>query len=240
MAKGRPKKEGVERGSTGKITTAAYLAAKAAKKAEKKAEYDRNSADVVKWARMCAIIRELAFDARLSGVCGRMMLMERPARLSVKEFAASVRLYGILMDYDRLVLGLNRSIQAQNMNKAVGISCSIDAPSESVKAAAARWIEVQGVMATAGKDCPSATMALVREEQWEGRIPLAIAGLRALAQHWGISEVQESKVKRALDILFNGPSLHHLETKCSELQSALDDMREELRKERKKTARAAA
>ena len=196
--RGRKPIEGVERGSTGQIKTAE----KNARRLAQKEIVDRNAAEVVKWARMAYVIRELAVDPRMGSVCGRMLLIERPARLNAKEFEASVRLLGVLDDYDRIVLGVKRAAQAQDVNKTVGLSCGSETPQAAIKAASARWIEAQGVMAAAGHGCASATMALVREEAWENRLGLAIAGLRALAHHWKIADVPEPRIKRAVEAVF--------------------------------------
>ncbi len=195
----RPKKQNVERGVTGKIKTAAY----AARRAAAKEETDRNAADVAKWARMAFVIRELGADARLASVCGRMLLIERPKRISAREFEASVRLAGVLDDYDRLVLGVKRAAQAQDVNKAVGLSCGSETPQAAVRRASAAWVEAQGVMGLAGPSCASATMAMIREEAWQHRLDDAIAGLRALVAHWKLNEVSEPRIKRAVEAIFS-------------------------------------
>ena len=195
----RPKKQNVERGETGRIKTAAYTARRAAQKEET----DRNAADVAKWARMAFVIRELAVDARLESVCGRMLLIERPRRLTAREFEASVRLAGILDDYDRLVLGVKRAAQAQDVNKAVGLSCGAETPQAAVRRASAAWVEAQGVMGLAGPSCAAATMALVREEAWQHRLDDAVAGIRALVVHWKLNEVSEPRIKRAVESVFS-------------------------------------
>ena len=195
----RPKKQNVERGETGRIKTAAYTARRAAQKEET----DRNAADVAKWARMAFVIRELAVDARMESVCGRMLLIERPRRLTAREFEASVRLAGILDDYDRLVLGVKRAAQAQDVNKAVGLSCGAETPQAAVRRASAAWVEAQGVMGLAGPSCAAATMALVREEAWQHRLDDAVAGIRALVVHWKLNEVSEPRIKRAVESVFS-------------------------------------
>lgn len=198
MAKKRGRKalEGVDRGETGRIKTQtpAYVAARAARKEVA----ERNVDEVVKWARMFAIVRELAANPRMGSVCGRMVLIGKPAPLSEREFAAADRLGGILDDYDRLVLGVKRAAQAQDVNKAVGLSCGSETPETAVKRASAAWVEAQGVMGLGGPGCASATMALVREEEWQHRLGLAIAGLRVLSEHWGLAAVPESKLKNAV------------------------------------------
>ncbi|MDR3449537.1 MAG: hypothetical protein P4M15_07310 [Alphaproteobacteria bacterium] len=201
MAKKRGRKpiEGAERGETGRIKTQspAYVAARAARKEID----DHNTADVVKWARMAYVLRELAVDPRMESVCGRMLLIGKPTQLHPREFAAAVRLLGVLDKYDRIVLGVKRSAQAQDVNKTVGLSCGSETPQEAIKAASDAWIAAQGAMGLGGVGCASATMALVREEAWEGRLGLAIAGLRVLAHHWKIDDVAEPKIKRGVDYI---------------------------------------
>ena len=174
----------------------------ATQRAARREQIDRDAACVVRWARMAMIIRELAIDPRMSSLCGRMLLIEQPYRLGAKEFEASVRLAQVLDDYDRLVLGVKRGAQAQDIDKAKGLSCGGETPAAAIRAASAAWVAAQGAMGLGGHGCASATMALVREDGYQGREQLGIAGLRALAVFWKISDVPEPRIKRAVAAIF--------------------------------------
>lgn len=198
----RPKKENVERGANGAIKSSSK--ASYATRLAKKEQADRNAAAVVKWARMKEVMMKLAVDPLLQSPCGQMLLIEHPARLNAAEMAAAERLLEILNDYDVIVLGVRRSAQAQDIVSVKGGNLGAGPSPEAVKRASDKFMEAEGILGRAGPGVASAAKALVRDEDWRHRLDNAVAGLKALAREWGLREVPEPKIKRAIEAAFRG------------------------------------
>ena len=187
-----PMKQGVPRGSDGKIKTSYRLA----QKKQKAAQEEHNVRAVARLRRLKVIIAALLEDGFLESPCGQMWILEDPVRIDATEYEAASRMHRILINYDRLVLGVNRSVKAQNLAAARGSSVRNEPDPEAVREASAKLMEVEGILGRAGPDVACATKALVRGEDWRRRVGVGILGLRALCKAWGLYDLPEPALKR--------------------------------------------
>lgn len=209
-SRGRPRREGVERGATGKIKTGVYLVEQS--KASAKAAEDIHS--LARWRAARIIVERMLQEPKLASPLGRMFLLGVPIKISKAEFEAGVRFGQILDAYDRVVLGINRDPKAQDINGARGRALR-EGPGEDevnraisnfshaeqalfdVREALVRMADGVEIPLGPGADLVNATKALVRGDDWERRAAFAVVGLKALARYWSLDGVQETKIRRA-------------------------------------------
>lgn len=207
--RGRPRHDGVERGETGRIKTAAYVV----QQSRKSAQAENDARALGRWRAARAVIEALYPDTRLTTPIGRMFLLGVPLSINEAEFEAGTRFEKILARYDRLFLGVGRSPKAQDITAERGSSLTLGPDPEVVADAVARFKGVEAALlgvkrATirladgttfelgAGADLFGATKALVLGEDWEARAAFGVVGLKALARFWTLDQVPTAKIRR--------------------------------------------
>lgn len=157
---------------------------------------------VARWARLRDIMSHLIRDPRLGTLMGKMMILQSPLAITPAQFEAGCRLAQRLEEYDVQVLGVRRSVAAQDVNKAGGKSLSAGISSEEAKAITNRMMECEGALAQRCADRGASCKALV---QGSGSIPSfsdAVAGLDELAKLWALDKLPPDRIRREGDKLF--------------------------------------
>lgn len=207
--RGRPRKEGVERGETGRIKSSVYTV----QQSRKSAQQDADARALGRWRAARAIVETLLPDTRLATPLGKMLLLGAPFSINEAEFEAGSRLFKIMERYDRIFLGVGRTAKAQDIGAERGSALTLgpdpwliekivadyraaEAAFFKISKAEVRLADGTQFACGPGADIIGATKALVRGEDWERRAGVAIVGLKALARHWGLDEVPKAKIRR--------------------------------------------
>lgn len=208
--RGRPRRDGVERGAGGKIKTAVYTV----EQTQRAKKADEDVLALARWRAAKIVVEKMLAEPRLASPIGRMFLLGAPLQISEAEFEAGVRFGKILDAYDRIILGVVRDPKAQDVNAARGRALR-DGPSDdlvsqtignlqqaekglfNVREATVKMADASEIRLGPGADLVNATKALVRGEDWERRAAFGVVGLKALARFWGLDAAPPTKVRRA-------------------------------------------
>lgn len=211
--RGRPRRQDVERNAAGRIKPSVYRMGRAERRAAMDGLMnDENSLAI--WRRIRDLTLSASIDARLGTKLGRMFVVSDPISISAHEFEAGLRFAQILFDYDRLVLGMHRTAQAQNLARTKGLAWTEENPKTIQRAGNALMLcltalggrEVTRYYKDQVEDRPvmvrdgvcAVTEALCRDEL-VGDPKAAKTGLQLLAQHFGLYDGRTERLQRWQD-----------------------------------------
>jgi len=212
---GRPRKDGVERNSAGRIKASVYRDLNRNARQEHKSD----ALEMAKWQRLKTGVLSSAVDPRLRSLLGRMFVLGNPQPIDAQMFTAGARLEQLLFTYDVRVLNLYRGVQAQNLARERGLSLAEEDTTLAKEAANAyatimtvlgshpsrtfdRYI---GEIISAQPDAIArATFGICRNGGEDAlrsppELALAVQGLKRVAQYWGLYDDTSGRIKRWRD-----------------------------------------
>lgn len=206
---GRPRREGVERSTTGKVKSSEYETPAAAAerrrvRAEERAainrEIEQNAIALARWERLRELIRKLVNDPLLGSPLGRMLVLGSPVAIGWPEYEAGLKFEKVQSAYDTLVLSRRRRAKAADWVSITGRGVADEPSAELIERATGQMNECRSILARR-KGMYDAVEALLADDEWEHRAALAAEGLRLLAQFWGMGKAPRSSIRRSGDKL---------------------------------------
>lgn len=168
-------------------------------KAASKAQSDRMITYAANAKRAQMIVTHLLKDQRFGTKLGDMLLLGNPRGISAQLYAAGEFAQRAFEAYDRIVLGVSRTPKAANLLGTGGASLREDPDDATVERVTGRVMKIEAALAGApnGRAICDATKALLRNEALtEGRIDLAIEGLKVLAKTFRIDDVSDADLRK--------------------------------------------
>jgi hypothetical protein len=199
----RPRRTDVKRDAGGRILASSYRLGRDEKRAALETRA-RDEQALAVWRRTLDQIQCGLIDPRLGTKLGRMFVIGDPLKISPQELEAGTRFAKILDDYDRLVLGKHRSAQAQDIMKTRGAPADIDNVETvhrtsnglmtCLRVLGGNFIMSEGLGTVTRTGLCAATEMLCRNDDFVSDYKAAKAGLRLLADHFGLYDTAEGRI----------------------------------------------